>query len=569
MFFRTLLPGRSRLARAGLVATGLVGVGYGFDTFAYDQTLQRNVRTLYNGAIVTLDYKLNFVPGKVESIDALHERVAARILDVCRRNGGLYIKFGQQLAAVPVLPPSYHKTFKVLFDDAPAVPYDIVRKIIAQDFGKEPEEIFESFAQAPVASASIAQVHRATLKDGTAVAVKIQKPEIQRQIGWDLLTYKFLCRAMEFFFDLPLTWQADYIEQHLRQETDFINEARNAERAAQFIAQAPGNLSERTYVPRVYWDETSKRVMTAEWIDGVRFTNLEEINAKGWSKKQIMRTIVDVFADQIFRSGFIHADPHPGNLIIRPNPITGKTQVVLLDHGLYVQCREGLKHDYAVFWKSMFSGDIATLSKIGESWGIHDIEMFASATLQKPWSADKPVHVDQSVDMENLFQKQLRMKQSVKSFLENSGKFPKELIFVGRNMNLVRANNKYLGSPVNRINVMANYAVQSLGNDWSLWRRDGSAAAAAEGYTTSNRGAEQRTNYSVTDMISSRLNYWTFRTALFLSAVVFHISRALQKLRLVFLGKEGKGFEDLVDGGMKERLESQFGLTIDESVFAG
>ncbi|KAI8915316.1 ABC1 family-domain-containing protein [Powellomyces hirtus] len=548
------------LLRRGLLLTTGITTAWAADKYAYDSTIQRNVRTLYNGALITADYKWNFVEGNAANFEALHERVANRILSVCKENGGLYIKFGQQIAAVPVLPAAYNKTFKVLFDDAPAVSYAVVEKIIKEELGQSPDQIFETFSRTPLASASIAQVHRATLKDGSVVAVKIQKPEIQRQIGWDLFTYKILCRAMEFFFDLPLTWQADYIERHIRQETDFENEARNAELAAKHVREAPGSLSDRIHVPKVNWKYTSKRVMTAEWIEGIRFTNPELLEGKGWSKKEVMRTVVDVFADQIFRSGFIHADPHPGNIIVRKHPTSSRPQVVLLDHGLYVTCSETFKHDYAVFWKAIFSGDLPTIQSIAEGWGVRDVQMFASATLQKPWTPGKAVHVDTSANLEDLFQRQVKMKESVKTFLNNTQSFPKELIFVGRNMNLVRANNKFLGSPVNRINIMANTAVQSLGNSWSMWGSNRNSQHPLHPPSTIER---------FTQLVTSRINYWTFRATLFFTALVFHMSRAAQKMRYVILGVQGAGFEDMIDGGMRRTMQDQFGVTIDDEAFSG
>ena len=112
----------------------------------------------------------------------------------------------------------------------------------------------------------------------------------------DLWTYRLLLRVYEYLFELPLVWSADYIETHLRQETDFLNEGRNAERAAEAGKTAPG-VGDRVYVPKVYWDLSSKRVLSAEWIDGVALNDLEKIDAKGWSRKEIMTTMVDVFAD--------------------------------------------------------------------------------------------------------------------------------------------------------------------------------------------------------------------------------------------------------------------------------
>ncbi|KAJ3053344.1 hypothetical protein HK097_004482 [Rhizophlyctis rosea] len=521
----------------------LAGAGatiWGVDNYYCHSALTRNVRTISAGLIILADYKLNFTPGKVDEIDQLHERTAKRILDVCQKNGGLYIKFGQQIASVPVLPAAYARTFKVLYDNAPAVPYPEVEQIFLQEFGKLPSDDYQTFSRQPLASASIAQVHRATLPDGSVVAVKVQKPSIRYQMDMDLWTYRLLLRVYEHLFDLPLVWSADYIETHLRQETDFLHEGRNAERAAKAAKTAPG-IGDKVYVPKVYWDLSSKRVLSAEWINGIALNDMEKIDAKGWSRKEIMTTMVDVFADQIFREGFVHGDPHPGNILVRDHPKSlnsrhTKPQLVLLDHGLYVDCRPAFKHEYALFWKALFTQDMETLKRVTESWGIRDVEIFASATLQRPWRKGHAVHVEAPA-IGDAFRRQEEIKERVKHFLSNTDIMPKELIFLGRNMNLIRSNNKLYGSPVNRINMMANRAVENLGLTQHF----------------------SRLNFS----------YWMFRGTLFLSALSFYMVRIVQKVRNRVLGKgEGGGFEDLMDKASMKAME-EFGIKIDESVFEG
>ncbi|KAJ3283515.1 hypothetical protein HK104_010342 [Borealophlyctis nickersoniae] len=536
--FRPLLQSRF-VRRTGYLAGAGLAV-WGVDRYAYSSVLERNLRSLGMGLVIIADYKLNFQPGNAEGIDQLHQRVAERILWVCQKNGGLYIKFGQQIASVPVLPPAYARTFKVLYDDAPAVPYNEVERIFSQDFdGKLPSDIFSTFSIKPLASASIAQVHRATLKDGTPVAVKIQKPAIQKQIDMDLLMYRVLLMAYEKLFDLPLVWSADYIEEHIRQETDFINEGRNAERAAKAAMTAEG-VGDKVYVPKVFWDLTTRRVLSAEWIDGVRLNDLEGLDKKGWSRKEIMTTVVNVFADQIFREGFVHSDPHPGNILIRDHPSTPSShhrqtrpQVVLLDHGLYVQCNPKFKTEYALLWKAMFTQDVDAMRKITEGWGIRDVEVFASATLQRPWRPGKAVHVEPT-SMADLYSSQVDIKNRVREFLANTELMPKELIFLGRNMNLIRSNNRLLSSPVNRINLMANRAASSL---------------TAHSWT--------------------RFSYYTFRLTLFLSSLSFFFTRFVQEVMFRLTGKRGGGFEAVMDETARVMMEQRFGIKIDESVFAG
>jgi aarF domain-containing kinase len=383
----------------------------------------------------------------------------------------LYIKFGQQIASLNhVLPAQYAQHLKVLYDEAPAIENDRVDQIFMEEFGKRPNELFKSWNPEPVASASIAQVHRASLEDGTQVAVKVQKHYIAKQMDWDLRTYRFLMFMFEKVFDLPVYWSVDVVEKHLRTELDFVNEAKNAEKAHMHIKEN-SRLSKNCYIPHVHWKFTSKRVMACEWIDGIKFIDLKDIEKQGFNKKSIMSSMVQLFSDQIFRTGFIHCDPHPGNILIRKHPRRKNDfQLVLLDHGLYTQCEEKFRSSYSLLWVSLFSMDTDMLSKITKSWGIGDMQMFASATLQRPWKPGQILHVGQSYSMKDIYEMQVSAKERVVQFLSDTKLIPQELIFIGRNLNLIRSNNKSMGSPVNRIAIMASTASRNTSHTFSFWK---------------------------------------------------------------------------------------------------
>lgn len=225
----------SRLSRPARIALGTTALGvgvYAIDARSEAQLLQRNVRTFYNGIALAIDYKLNFRPSPdirdASRIEALHERVANRIFDVFERNGGLYVKMGQVIGTQSaILPPAYQRRAKRLYDSAPALPFEVVERVFREDFGGlHPSQVFSEFEMMPVASASIAQVHRARLHNGDVVAVKIQKPAILKQMNWDLWAFRILLQVYERLFDLPLSFASDYIEEHLRMEADFISEAK-------------------------------------------------------------------------------------------------------------------------------------------------------------------------------------------------------------------------------------------------------------------------------------------------------------------------------------------------------
>lgn len=197
---------RSRRWARRLVYLALgTGVLYGLDRQYYASSITRSARTFGLGLIVALDYKINFRPHPplAPSIEALHARNAERLAGLLQLNGGLYLKIGQAIAMQSaVLPPEFQKMFAKMFDDAPQNDWKDVEKVIQEDFGKSPEEVFGiSFAGDPDkgvlertarASASVAQVHWARLPNGDEVAVKVQKREIDQQVGWDLWAFKFV-----------------------------------------------------------------------------------------------------------------------------------------------------------------------------------------------------------------------------------------------------------------------------------------------------------------------------------------------------------------------------------------
>ena len=197
--YRRLRRYSGRLIYVG-IGTGIV---YLVDTQFYASSLTRSARTFGLGLVVALDYKINFRPHPplADSIAALHGRNAERLSDLLRTNGGLYLKIGQAIAIQSaILPPEFQKMFARMFDDAPQNSWQDVERVIREDFGKSPEDVFGvSFDRDPSkgvmertarASASVAQVHWARLTDGREVAIKVQKREIAQQVGWDLWAFK-------------------------------------------------------------------------------------------------------------------------------------------------------------------------------------------------------------------------------------------------------------------------------------------------------------------------------------------------------------------------------------------
>lgn len=188
-----------------LFVSAITGTIYLVDTKFYASSLTRTARTFATGIVVAFDYKLNFRPNPLfgGDITDLHNRSATRMFELLHKNGGLYLKIGQAIAMQSaILPPEFQKMFAQMFDDAPQNDWKDVEKVIREDFGKSPEEVFGvSFTGEPGmgvmekrarASASVAQVHWARLADGREVAIKVQKREIEQQVDWDIWAFKYV-----------------------------------------------------------------------------------------------------------------------------------------------------------------------------------------------------------------------------------------------------------------------------------------------------------------------------------------------------------------------------------------
>ncbi|KAF9328722.1 hypothetical protein BG006_008138 [Podila minutissima] len=464
---------------------------------------------------------------------------------------------------------AWNGTLRALYDDASSVDYQAVEKIIRKELGKEVNEVFRTFSKIPVAAASIAQVHKATLLDGTVVAVKVQKPEIQVQIEWDLIAYRWLIKAYEYIFELPMSFAVDYTTKHLREETDFLNEARNSELCNEFL-QTDAKLRHEAYVPKIFHEYSTKQVMVAEWVDGVRATDKAAIQQMGLNITKVMESVVDVFAHQIFVSGFVHCDPHPGNVLVRRHPSNPKKhQLLLLDHGLYMRESDEFRKQYCLFWKSLFLLDQKSIQQICHRWGINDPQMFANATLLKPYNMNLSPSITPTTNTSVLdaYEIQMKLKTSLKEFLINSELLPKELIFIGRNMTIVRANNKTLGSPVNRINRMARWAVVGLGHDMNLWTSRSTGDLLSGNSYAVSRNTRLGFWKALSSTLQASFNYWMFEAALALMSFAYHFAQFKSYLERTILGKQSAGFEAVLDDALKQKLEQEYGIKIEGDLF--
>lgn len=242
--------------------------------------------------------------------------VPERVRRTLEELGATYIKLGQFLSGrADLLPPDYIDELSKLLDAAPPVSAEEIREMIEEELGDTVEELFATFNDVPIASASIGQVHRATLFEGQEVVVKVQRPGIEEVIDADLDFLLRQARLLEsrsgMMRDYNVVAIGQELARSLREELDYQIEGRNAERLRNNLRRDP-----RFRIPAVFWSLTTKRVITLEYLDGIQFSKLNQLRDAGYRLSSIAHVAVEAYLKQIFVDGFYQADPHPANLLV-------------------------------------------------------------------------------------------------------------------------------------------------------------------------------------------------------------------------------------------------------------
>lgn len=254
---------------------------------------------------------------------------AERIRMAIEELGPTYVKLGQILSTRPdLIPMELVNELSRLQDRVPPCSYEEISAVVSKELGAPPEEAFATFETEPLASASIGQVHRATLADGEKVAVKVQRPGMKKIIEVDLETMLHLATLMErhikeVAFYRPVKIVEEFARA-LEKEIDYAIEAASMERMAGYYEDDPDY-----YIPRVYRRLSTSRVLAMEYVEAIKISDVSELDNGGLDKQAITRKGADFYLSQIFEHGFFHADPHPGNIYILPGEV-----ICLFDFGM-------------------------------------------------------------------------------------------------------------------------------------------------------------------------------------------------------------------------------------------
>ncbi len=302
--------------------------------------VRRSLRIAATAAAVYLLYKgpaaLRRLLGRPEPLDdtATHRRAARLLLHTALALRGVSIKFCQVVATrADIFPPAMIDVLKQCHDAVPPHPFAEIRTQVEAELGKPLDAVFREFSPEPVASASLAQVHRAVLLDGRVVAVKVQYPRIEAIVRTDLANMRRLCAVYERLDPQPLELLplVSELTKHLALELDFRREADCADRVRALFAE-DGTV----VVPEIHREWSTRRVLVMEFVTGIKITEKAQIEAAGLRPADVVQELMRIYTRMILAAGFFQADPHPGNLFVQRDG-----RIVVLDYGLSKELPDG------------------------------------------------------------------------------------------------------------------------------------------------------------------------------------------------------------------------------------
>lgn len=314
-----------------------------------------------------------------------HLTPAERVRLVLEELGPTAIKLGQFLSARrDLIPPALARELEKLQDEVPPVDFEQVRPVVEAELGAPLEELFAAFDPKPLAAASLAQVHPATLPDGRPVVVKVQRPGIEERIEADLAILHDLAALLERRTELgkiyALTEVAEEFAHTIRAELDFRLEGHHADRFRENFAG-----DDRVHIPEVIWSHTGRRVLTLERVYGVKITDVAGLRAAGHDPTAVAQRIAEAILTQVFDHGFFHADPHPGNIFVSP-----EGRITFMDFGIVGYVDPKLREELAELAIALVRHDVdelvrrlVELSFVSRRIDIHRLRYEAARLLRR------------------------------------------------------------------------------------------------------------------------------------------------------------------------------------------
>lgn len=378
------------------------------------------------------------------------EQDAANLRLAFEELGPSFIKIGQIISTrQDLLPSDYIAELSKLRDEAPPFEYSEIERIFEEDFNKKIEDVFETIEKVPLASASVAQVHRAKLYSGKEVVLKVQRPDIEATLLRDIRLFsRIVSMAPETVREMLVDVDAAFkeIADTTERELDFRNEGQ----ALVKFRKLNENV-DAVSAPKPYLKYTSKRVLVMEFVDGVRNLNLHQIREAGYVKEDLAKKLVYSFLKQIFKDGFFHGDPHPGNMIIRDK------KIVLVDFGIIGELSKPVQDD---------------LIKLMRAIVFEDLDQLMNLLLQMAITKEKIDRFAFSEDLHDFYQTyisrsfgQLNLSTFFSDVLEITHSYkmvmPNDFIILGKSLTIVEGVVTDLYPDINVMEIATTYFKES------------------------------------------------------------------------------------------------------------
>ena len=399
-----------------------------------------------------------------------YRRAAVRFRALAAELGGLWIKVGQFLSArVDVLPPSITTELAGLQDEVAPETFEAMRAVVEAELGAPLGDRFEWFDHEPLASASLGQVHRARLREGQAVVVKVQRPNIHAVIQVDLAALKTVIGWLKRY--RPIRRRADLeallaeFSRTLWEEVDYLAEAENARRFGQMFADDP-----QVRIPIVHATHTTGKVLTLEDVYFIKITDYAEVEAAGVDRAEAADRLFRTYLRQIFVEGFFHADPHPGNLFVEALG-EGRWRLVFVDFGMVGRLSPEIKQGLRDLAIAVGGRDPGRLMKAYQELGVllpgadlERIRQAETALLDQVWGKNMR-------ELVRLHPSQMRefVRQFQDLLYEMPFQVPNDLIFLGRCVAILSGMCTGLDPEFNLFAGLAPFAQQLLAEEDGDW----------------------------------------------------------------------------------------------------
>jgi len=385
-------------------------------------------------------------------------RSAKRFYDIAVTRQGLLIKLGQLIGSRPdLIPDEYIDVLSRLQDDVPPRTFTRIKRRVEFELKRPLDDVFSEFEETAIASASLAQVHKARLRDGRLVAVKVQYPGIQAIVEGDLRNVRFLLRVLaQFERNLDFGPIIEEISQNVPQELDFINEGHNAEQIAKNFAGR-----EDIIVPKIFWEYTTRRLLVMEYIEGIKVTDVASMHRIGVDPQAVAQLVTNAYCEQLYLHGMFHADPHPGNLFIQRGK-NGDPVLVMLDFGLCRQYDDKFRIGYARMVNAMLRWDVPAMiqgfKEIGVTVKDPDDPMtyveLGRAFMEVSQPGKAYADADLAAEANDRINRAIRANPITD--------IPRELLLIMRVSGLLSGLGKHLDSRVDVINTLLPYTQSAL-----------------------------------------------------------------------------------------------------------